>query len=431
MDIVKNDKKIINAWALFDWANSAFTLVVATAVFPPYFAEKAPDTIPLFGSNWDSNSIFSYSISIAYILIAIMTPLLSGIADFSGRRKFFLKLFTILGSVSCMLLFLFDPSNQLFLLLLFYVLATIGFGGGIVFYNAYLPEIASEDQYDRVSAKGYAFGYVGSVLLLLIILLMITFNDHIGITKDMAVKLGFVLVGLWWIGFAQLTFVRLPKDKSSPFKMSFLKKGFDEVIDVGKNVLAAPNTLKFLSSYFFFIAGVNVVILLASVFAKDELNFKSSELILLILLMQFLAAIGAYLFAYVSDKFGNKQSLMIQIIIWIGICIAAYYTYSVTNFYIVSIFVGLVFGGIQSLSRSTYTKLITDDSIPLTSYFSFYDVLTKLAVVAGTFVFGFVNQITGNMRYSVLALIFFFIIGAVILAFVKIKEVKQTSLQAN
>ncbi|MBT8233642.1 MAG: MFS transporter [Saprospiraceae bacterium] len=425
MDFVKNDKKIINGWAFFDWANSAFTLVISTAVFPPYFAEYAPNMVTVFGSEIDSNSLFSYSITFAYLLIAFMTPMLSGIADFSGRRKIFLKLFTIIGSVSCIALYIFDPESQLFLLLMFYVLGTIGFGGGIVFYNAYLPEISTEDQYDAVSAKGYAYGYVGSVFLLLIILLMITFNESLGIEKKEAVKLGFILVGVWWIAFAQITFRRLPEDKSSPFSLGLLKKGFDEVKLVGRKIMTELNTVKFLSSYFFFIAGVNVVILLASIFAKDELGFESSQLILLILLLQFLAAIGAYLFAYISDKFGNKESLMIQIFIWIGICIAAYFTNSVASFYIVSVFVGLVFGGIQSLSRSTYSKLISDDEIPLTSYFSFYDVLTKLAVVLGTFVFGFVNQITGNMRYSVLALSVFFVIGAIILASVKVAHAKQ------
>ncbi|NNE16321.1 MAG: MFS transporter [Saprospiraceae bacterium] len=425
MDFVKNDKKIINGWAFFDWANSAFTLVISTAVFPPYFAEYAPNMVTVFGSEIDSNSLFSYSITFAYLLIAFMTPMLSGIADFSGRRKIFLKLFTIIGSVSCVALYIFDPESQLFLLLMFYVLGTIGFGGGIVFYNAYLPEISTEDQYDAVSAKGYAYGYVGSVFLLLIILLMITFNESLGIEKKEAVKLGFILVGVWWIAFAQITFRRLPEDKSSPFSLGLLKKGFDEVKLVGRKIMTELNTVKFLSSYFFFIAGVNVVILLASIFAKDELGFESSQLILLILLLQFLAAIGAYLFAYISDKFGNKESLMIQIFIWIGICIAAYFTNSVASFYIVSVFVGLVFGGIQSLSRSTYSKLISDDEIPLTSYFSFYDVLTKLAVVLGTFVFGFVNQITGNMRYSVLALSVFFVIGAIILASVKVAHAKQ------
>ncbi len=423
MGIVKNDKKIINGWAFFDWANSAFTLVISTAVFPPYFAANAPDLVPVFGSNIDSNSVFSYSITFAYILIALMTPMLSGIADFSGRRKMFLRFFTLLGSLSCIALFFFEPSTHLFTLLLFYVLGTIGFGGGIVFYNAYLPEICTEDQYDAVSAKGYAYGYIGSVFLLLIILLMITFNTSLGISEILAVKLGFILVGIWWLVFSQITFKRLPDDKTTPFKMSFLKKGFDEVKIVGKQTLAEPNTVLFLSSYFFFIAGVNVVILLASIFAKDELGFESSQLILLILLLQFLAAVGAYLFAYISDKIGNKKSLMIQIMIWIGICIAAYFTNSVMSFYIVSVFVGLVFGGIQSLSRSTYSKLITDDMIPLTSYFSFYDVLTKLAVVLGTFTFGFVNQLTGNMRYSVLALTVFFILGAIFLHRVKIEKV--------
>lgn len=424
----KNNPKTINGWAMFDWANSAYALVVSTAVFPPFYAAVAPDNVKILGASIDSNSLYSFSVSFAFILMAIMIPMLSGIADYSGRRKIFLKFFTILGSLACMALYFFNDEGDVILAICAFVIGTVGFGAGIVFYNAYLPEIATEDKYDKVSAKGYAFGYAGSVILLVIILLMISFHQSLGLASEaMAIRIGFLLVGLWWFGFALITFKRLPADRNDQFSKALIKKGIDELREVGRIISRQKYTIRFLASYFFYIAGVNVIIYLAAVFAKEELGFESSELIILILLLQFLATIGAYLFAYVSERFGNRLSLLIQVFIWIFICLFAYLTHSTLHFYILSLFVGLVFGGIQSLSRSSYSKFITDDSIPLTSYYSFYDVLTKLAIVGGTLMFGLVNQFTGSMRNSILVLSFFFIVGAILLFSVRFeKQIKPS-----
>lgn len=420
---IKNDKKTIRGWAIFDWANSAYALVVSTAVFPPYFASMAPDTLSLLGMQIDKNTMYSYSIAIAFLVIALMTPLLSGIADSSGRRLSFLKFFTILGALSCMSLFFFDsPGGSMFGLFAF-IMGTVGFGSGIVFYNSYLPDIATEDQYDKVSAVGYAYGYIGSVILLVLILALIQYPSTFGITsKTLPMRIGFLLVGIWWYGFALITFRLLPKEPVKKFEKSFLTKGTEEVMFVMKEIRKDPNIIKFLASYFFFIAGVNVTIYLASVFAKEELGFDQSKLIILILLLQFLAMIGAFFFAYVSKRIGNKIALLIQLVIWIGVSIASYFVATQTQFYIISLFVGLVFGGIQSLSRSTYSKMLTDDISSLSSYFSFYDVLTKVAVVAGTISFGAVNQITGNMRYSILSTGLFFLVGLVFLLMVKVEK---------
>jgi len=417
--VKKDDKKTITGWAFFDWANSAYSLVISTAVFPPFFAEIAPEFMNFLGMSVDSNSMYSYSISVAYLLLAFMVPYLSGIADYSGKRKFMLTVFTILGSFACMSLFFFNDGSRSMFALVAFILGTIGFGGGLVFYNAYLPEIASEENQDKVSAKGYAYGYVGSVLILLAILFMIQKNDLFGITSDLAIRLGFVLVGVWWLVFAMFSFSRLPADSKGKIDSSAFSKGLSEVKNVWLVIKKDENILYFLGSYFFFIAGVNVVIYLASVFAKEVLDFGQSQLIILILLLQFLAAIGAYFFAFVSKKKGNKMAILIQLFIWICICAGAYFTTGSTFFFVVSAFVGLVFGGIQSLSRSTYSKMIKDDSLALNSYFSFYDVLTKVAIVSGTFVFGLVNQLTGNMRLSILAISIFFVIAFFIMLRVK------------
>ena len=378
-----------------------------------------------FGVEILSSALYSFSVSFAFLLNAIMTPFLSGMADYSGRRLSLLKFFTVLGSLACMTLFFFDGPSTAWLGLGAFVIGTVGFGGGIVFYNSYLPDLVSEDKFDKVSAQGYAYGYVGSVILLLIILIMVHFSDTLGLASGMAVRLGFILVGLWWLGFAQLTFRVLPKDKALPMDISFLSKGLNEVLDVLKRLIKQSNIMLFLMSYFFFIAGVNVVIYLAGVFAEEELGFEQSQLIVLILLLQFLAMLGAFFFAYISKWIGNKWALIIQILIWVAICFTAYFVDGVRQFYILSIFVGMVFGGIQSLSRSTYTKMLDGNITALASYFSFYDVLTKLAVVGGTLVWGLVNQITGNMRYSILSLAILFLVSLVLMLMVKEPQAKS------
>ncbi len=418
-----NDKKTIFGWAIFDWANSAYALVVSTAVFPPFFSSLAPEKMSVLGQQIDNTSVYSFSVAFAYLLVALFTPFLSGIADYGGRRASFLKFFTILGGLSCISLFFFNSPEMAWLGVIAFVLGTVGFGGGIVFYNSYLPEIVSEDRMDAVSAKGFAYGYIGSVLLLVIILVLINFSETLGITDAyLPPRIGFVLVGIWWIGFASITFRILPKDNPIPVTREFVFKGLNEVKEVFYEIKQKINIVKFLMSYFFFIAGVNVVIYLATIFAEQELSFETDDLIKLVLLLQFLAMVGAYLFAYLSSKIGNKISLLIQLAIWIGICFAAYLVQDSTSFYILALFVGLVFGGIQSLSRSTYSKMLSEDIVGLASYFSFYDVLTKLAIVSGTFVFGIVNQITGNMRYSILSTAVFFVLGFIILATLKTEK---------
>ncbi len=423
MEVQKNDKKTIRGWAFFDWANSAYNLVISTAIFPPFFTAMAPEKINFLGMDILSSAMYSYSVSFAFLIVALLSPMLSGIADYSGRRMYFLKIFTFIGALSCAALFLFDGQDTVWYGLIFFMLGTIGFGGGLVFYNAYLPVIATEDQFDKVSAKGFAYGYFGSVLLLLFILAMMLYPDTFGIEdKTLAPRIGFILVGVWWLIFAYVSFSALPPDKNTKMELSFVSKGFHEVKGVFSQLLKNARIKRFLYSYFFFIAAVNTVIYLATVFAEVELKFDTQELIIVVLLLQLVASLGAIFFARVSDRIGNKKTLLIQISIWIVICIAAYLTSGKMMFYGVAAFVGLVLGGIQSLSRSTYSKMIKDNVDDLNSYFSFFDVLTRLAIVAGTFLFGIVNQMTGNIRYSVLSLAVLFIISLLILWNAKIEE---------
>lgn len=420
----KNQKKVINAWSIYDWANSAYFLVISTAIFPIYFVKYTPDVISIGPWTTTNSSLYSYAVALAYIIMAIISPILSGIADYGGRKKFFLQVFTLFGSVACMLLYFFKGEPQLWLATSAFILATIGCAGSLVFYNAYLPIIVTEDKYDKTSARGFAFGYVGSVLLLIFILLMIQKPDWFNISDaQYPARLGFLLVGVWWLGFAQISFKYLPKDKKVSKVTKLIKNGYNEIKTVFGKVKKQRNITLFLFSFFFFSAGVQTVIYLATIFAEKELAFSSSELIMIVLLLQLVAVIGAYLFAWLSGKIGNKNSLLIMIAIWFGICIAAYFTSSKMSFYIIAALVGMVMGGIQSLSRSTYSKMI-DSEEEVTSYFSFFDVLFKLSIVMGTFSFGFVDNLTHNLRYSVLVLGLYFVIGFVLMLMVDKKSIR-------
>lgn len=409
-----NDKKVINGWAYFDWANSAYYLVISTAVFPIYFANVSPKNIDIAGLTISNSALYSFTVSAAYILIALLSPLLSGIADYTGRRMFFLKTFTMIGALGCVSLFFFSSPDTMWIGTIAFMLGTIGAAGGLVFYDSYLPVIASEDQFDKVSAKGYAFGYFGSVLLLIVCLGIIQKPDLIGIENPtLPSRISFVLVGLWWLGFSQITFRRLPADVPVATTENLFLRGWSELRSVWNVIKHDPQVIRYLASYFFYIAGVHTVIYLASLFAGQELGFKDFELIITILLLQIVAIPGAFAFARLSKMKGNKFSLIVQLVIWILICIGAYLTTEKWHFFAIAALVGLVLGGIQSLSRSTYAKLLEGRTTDLTSYFSFYDVLSKLAIVSGTFIFGMVNSITGSMRGSVLFLAVLFVLGLV------------------
>lgn len=425
-----NNRRTINAWALFDWANSSFALVIIVAIFPGYFLAVTDDVVHI-GKNLtvSNDQLYSYAISAAYLLILIASPFLSGIADYGGRKKFFLQCFTTLGSAACIALYFFRGMDQLTLGTVAFILATIGFAGGLVFYNAYLPLIASEDQYDRVSAKGFAYGYIGSVILLVANLVVIQKYEWFGLSGEgPAVRIAFVMVGMWWIGFAQIPFRRLPPDSNEKSKENLMLKGFQELRKVWRQLQGLSNAKRFLVAFFFYSTGVQTVLFLAAIFAEKELGFATSDLILLILLLQIVAIGGAYLFAKISGIKGNKFSIIIMLIIWTIICGVAYFIYSKSAFYLLAIGVGLVMGGIQSLSRSTYSKLLPENTQDTTSFFSFYDVLEKGAIIVGTFSFGFIGYLTGSMRMSVLALSVFFIVGLLTMLTVKIKPEKQGTL---
>lgn len=427
-----NDPRVIRGWTFFDWANSSYALIISSAIFPAYYASVTDDVVRIAGRTISNTAVYANALSLAYILIALLSPILSGVADASGRKKFFLKFFTTLGATSCISLFFFEGMEQFGLGIGGFVLATIGFAGALVFYNSYLPQIATEDRFDRVSAQGFAMGYTGSVLLLLFNLAVIMNHQTLGITEGMATRWAFVSVGLWWFGFALIPFRRLPKDRAGRFEPHTLRKGFIELSNVWRQLPKLKELRRFLLAFFFYSAGVQTVLYMAATFAEKELQFETVNLILLILTLQLVAIGGAFLFALLSERFGNKSSLMTMLVIWMGVCITGYYTHTQAMFYVIAACVGLVMGGIQSLSRSTYSKLVPANSPDKTSFFSFYDILEKLAIVAGTFSWGAIEILTGGMRPAILALIVFFLIGMQTLYRVKLEHgFRQAEGQSN
>ena len=450
------DKKLIGAWAFYDWANSVYSLVISTAVFPLFYsAITEGKTVVFLGMKWDhADTLYSYALSFSFLVVAFMSPILSAIADYTGNKLKFMKFFCWLGGLSVMSMYFFEDLNTAWIGIVCTILASIGFWSSTVFYNSYLPEVAHPEQQDAASAKGFIYGYIGSIILLIFCLAMILAPDIFGFDLSIsdtilangseaeinnalenaknaaslkAMRISFVIVGLWWIGFAQITFKKLPNNSFNrkPEK-DFIWKGFKELKKVWIELKEYPTLKNFLIAFFLLSVGVQTIILLATIFGSIELGLGTTNLIVTVLLIQFVAILGAYIFTRVSKKYGNFKAIKITLVIWILVCLAAFVLEKeLPNveyyFYALGGLLGLVLGAIQSLTRSTYSKLLpkTQDNA---TYFSFYDVTEKIAIVLGTFVFGFLIYLTGSMQWSVLSLGLFFIASLVVLSGLKSTE---------
>lgn len=411
-------KKIINGWAMYDWSNSVYNLVITTTFFPIYFLavtnNNTDHKITFIGREFVSSSLYDYILAAAYLIIALLYPILTSIADTRGNKKNFMRFFCYMGAIGCSALFFFT-SDTLGLGVIAFMLAAMGYVGSLVFYNAYLPEIAAPEDRDRISARGYSFGYIGSVLMQIVgFVLVMTMKD-----QGLATRITFLIVGIWWFSFAQITFARLPQSISKPKKKGdVIKEGFGEMKKVYQQVIKMPVLKRFLRGFFFYSMGVQTVMLAATIFGSKLLKLPDTNLIITVVIIQVVAILGAWGMSKLSSKFGNLRVLLFVIIFWIVICLLAYYTAVAAEagsnaenlFYGLAVLVGLVMGGIQSLSRSTYAKLmpVTKDTA---SFFSYYDFTEKVAIVIGIFTFGWIEEITGSMKNSVLSLIVFFTIG--------------------
>ena len=425
-------KKVINGWAMYDWANSVYNLVITTTFFPVYFTTltKEPPfngSVNFLGRTFVNTALYNYALAISYLVVAITLPILSSIADYKGSKKKFMKVFCFTGALACSSMFFFNANNFNFGIICMMV-AAYGFYGSLVFYNSYLPEIASVEDRDRISARGFSFGYIGSVIMQMVGFALVVFYDKIPFLKSEgdAVRTTFLLVGIWWFGFAQITFKRLPKSTmvvEAKNKINIFSAGFKELKKTAIQVATLPVMKRFLIAFFFYNMGVQTVMLAATNFGSKVLNLPSTNLIITVVLIQIVAILGAWSISRLSMKFGNFPVLIGVVFLWILICVAGYRMQTQNDFYVLAMGVGLVMGGIQSLSRSTYSKLmpVTKDTA---SFFSFYDITEKIAIVIGLSSFGYIEELTGSMRNSVLALVVFFALGLIFLFFAQKKSVK-------
>jgi len=499
---IKNNPKIMKAWAFYDWANSVYSLVITSTIFPIYYSIlttayekneyvqetgkwiKVPvrNVIHLFGKSFQPDAIYGYSLTISFLIVVILSPVLSSLADTIGNKKSFLQFFCYLGATSCMGLAMFTGMQNVFLGLLFSITASVGFWGSLVFYNSFLPDIATPDKQDALSAKGYVYGYIGSVILVVICLALIMFVAQTPKQALILTRVSFLLTGAWWFGFAQYTFKHLPqfgevKDQLPKdlvllnlknifqshkcnggffevlkdniiFYIEIIKESFRELFKIGNELFRTANLKYFLASFFFYSVGMQTIFLMATLFGKSEINLDQGKLIGTLLLIQIEAIIGAIIFSRLSKKIGNKNVISITIILWIFACLSAYFLkkenpYVEYQFYGVAAIVGLVMGGIQSMSRSTYSRLLPKDSMDNTTYFSFYDVLEKLAIILGTFIFAmlidnydaiklFFSQefslklpSTSGMRFAALSMSIFFVLGLFFIRFLKFNKLSE------
>ncbi|TBW25771.1 MFS transporter [Gramella sp. KN1008] len=436
----KGSKKLIKAWAFYDWANSVYSLVISSAIFPIFYGaltivksengQILDDTVHFLGYDFNNDALISYITAAAFLVVSILSPFLSGIADYVGNKKNFLKFFCYLGGISCIGLFWFDLETLWFGLLC-YFFALIGFWASLVFYNSYLPDIAYPEQQDKASAQGFAMGYIGSVILLVLCLIMILKYEWFGFENEgFPTRLSFVLTGIWWIGFSQYTYYYLPKgNKRSGLTRNILFNGFRELKKIWKALKHNEILKRYLVAFFVYSMAVQTIMLVATYFGIEELDWGDQDsttgLIVSILLIQLVAIAGATLTSRLAIKFGNIKILILINLIWIAICGYAYFITTPVQFYVAAASVGLVMGGIQSLSRSTYSKMLPADTIDTASYFSFYDVSEKIGIVIGMFLYGLVAQLTGSIRNSVLFLVVFFIAGVILLMRVPKGRIKE------
>jgi MFS transporter, UMF1 family len=426
-------RKVINAWAMYDWANSAYSLVITSTIFPAYWEtitgdgnELTRDYVDFLGRRFDNTSLYNYSLAVAFLIVAICSPLLSSIADTRGNKKKFMGFFLTMGSFSCAGLFFFTHQFIIPGVILM-ILSCVGFWSSLVFYNSFLPDIAAPEDRDRVSAKGFSYGYTGSVILQGICLIFVFFPSITGDSNYLNIRISFLLTALWWFGFGQMSLRKLPKPEANHKPKQALVAGYLELKKVWQQLKHIPILKRFLVAFFFYNMGVQTVMLAATLYGKSTLQVPTVNLIIAIVLIQLIAIPGALVISKLSEKIGNLRAIMVCVLVWMGDCIYGYYlpTKDVYQFYLLASCVGFVMGGIQSISRSTYSKMmpVTKDT---TSFFSFFDVTEKISIVVGMFSFGFITELTASQRNSVLAIVVFFVIGFILLLYTLKAKSKDT-----
>ena len=410
--------KIQKAWTFYDWANSVYPLVISSAIFPVFYEGYVDSNVIFFGFEFINTALITILSSAYFLLLVLILPILSGIADAFSNKKAFMRFFCYMGSISCALLSFFNK-DHLEISMLFFVMTGIGFWSSLVFYNAFLPEIAEKEDHDSLSARGFSMGYMGSVILLLICLVLIFTSPEE--QRSIYTRICFALTGFWWFGFSHITFRKLPNGNKVNVKdKSTYSKGVIELKKVWQYIKKTKRLKRFIYSFFVYSMAVQTIMLVAVYFGTEEINWGSGAnaklgLIISILLIQLIAVPGAIFLSRLSKLKGNLYALKLSVFIWILLCFSAFLVYKPIHFYFIAGFVGLVMGGIQSLSRSTFSKFLPKNTKDTSSFFSFYDISEKLGIVIGMFSYGFIHQITGSMRNSIVALVVFFVAGLVLL----------------
>ncbi len=433
----KNNKKTIWAWSMFDWANQSYNMVITSTIFPAYyvyyttFHNPNHDIVTFFGHKYVNTVLQINMLGLSYLIIVVTLPILTSIADYRGNKKRYLQFFTWMGALACAGLFWFKPVAHgippLEIPLILYCLASLGYCGGFVFYNSYLPQIATLDQQDAVSAKGFIYGFVGSIVVQVLCFIVVLSPKTFGITSDdLPARISFLIVFAWWIGFSIIPFVMLPKGEpnAGSHQYNVLTGGFKELAKVFGKIRTMPLLKRFLSAFFFYSVGVQTIMLVAANFAAKELHMSDDHLIGIILIIQVVAIIGAWITSKSSARFGNVRTLIVLVTIWTILCCLVFFIANETQFYFAAFGVGLVMGGVQSLSRSTYSKYLPEGIPDTASFFSFYDVTEKSSIVVGLFCFAQVEAWTNEMRDSALALDCFFAIGLLLLIVLHFAEKK-------
>ncbi len=432
-----NDKKQIFGWAMYDWANSAYITTVVVAVLPIYFAEViVPEEGFKIGQTvYSASTLWSSMIGFAALFVFLFSPILGAISDFSASKKKFLMIFCYTGSLFTILLF-FCGSGDVWQTIIFFLIAQIGFVGGNVFYDAFLPQIASEDKLDWVSGKGFAFGYIGGGLQFAISLGLVAGHEFLGIDKDLAAKIAMTMAGLWWAGFSVFAFTRLketgttskiqPSYQNLPTWWAYTRIGISRTLITAKKVGQFKHLLLFLVAFMIYNDGIQTVINMATMYGKSELNFSAETLMLTLLIIQFISIFGALAFAKLGEKISARKALMIALVLWSGVVIYAYFMTSPTEYYILGLIVGIVLGGSQALSRSLYGSMIPIQASA--EFYGFYSIFSKFSAIGGPFIFAIIAHLTGTARAAILSLIIFFIIGLILLFFVDVAKAREAKV---
>ncbi len=420
-------KKTAFSWMLYDFGNSAFATTIMAAVLPVFYYDVAA-----VGVNENlAASFWGYSQSIAVLIVAILAPVLGAISDYSAAKKKFLRFFAYMGMIASVLLAFVGEGDYIFASILL-IVGTIGFSGGNVFYDAFLPEIANEDEIDKISTAGFAWGYIGGGLLLAINILMILKHDWFGIPNaTVASQLSFASVGVWWFLFSLPLFKNIQEEKKVRAKreQSYIAIGFTRVTSTFKEIKQYKQLLIFLLAFWMYNDGISTIIKMATIYGRD-IGIDGNSLIAALLITQFVGIPFTFLFGGIAKKFTAKKALTFTLYFYMGIVVLGYFMTSALHFYLLAVCVGFVQGGAQSLSRSIFGRMVPDNRHA--EFFGFYGISSKFAAIFGPFLFALVGQLTGSSRLGIISLIIFFIGGIILLKFVNVeKGMQEAALQTN